>query len=258
MVLKLIKNDIKSLGKYLILIWLGLIMIIVSQRFMTEFLNSDNQWLQLIASNTIGFMIMAIIALFGTTYIACLIHFYKSMFSGEGYLTFTIPVKPSQIVFSKIVTSFIFMLVPILITTLVALSYMWDVQMWEGIVIFFHELTKVGWSMWMTILWGITMLIGVIASFTEIFLGMSVGQMANRNKIIVSILAVFGIRMMKQLVGGIFMVFFTLQGAAYFETFYSYRGFEIITIFGLLSVVVSVTVEWILINYICKNKLNLE
>lgn len=257
MVLKLMKNDIKSLGKYLLFIWLGLILALISQRVLTQFISSDNEWIQLIAVNTITFMMLTVFVLFGATYIACIIHFYKSMFTGEGYLTFTLPVKPSQVVLSKILTSVLFMMVPVLITILLALSYLTDVRFWDEVVRVFQFFVDSGWTPKFLVVWGASIFVGFFGAFTELFLGMSVGQMANRNKIIYSILAIFGIRMIKQTFYSIIVVFVTLQGPIFFRNF-GYDEFMIVSIIALVSTIISVVIEWTLVNYICKNKLNLE
>lgn len=55
------------------------------------------------------FLVVAYIALFGSSFYAVILvytHFYKSLYTDEGYLTFTLPVTKGQILASKTVNAF--------------------------------------------------------------------------------------------------------------------------------------------------------
>lgn len=52
---------------------------------------------------------LSVFALFIVTYVYMCIHFYKSMYSHQGYLTHTLPVKPSTLFHVKLGTSLVWM-----------------------------------------------------------------------------------------------------------------------------------------------------
>ena len=55
-------------------------------------------------------LILAIFAVSTAVFIILIYRFYKTMFSDEGYLTFTLPVLPGNIVFSKFITAYIWII----------------------------------------------------------------------------------------------------------------------------------------------------
>ena len=55
-------------------------------------------------------LIIASIALPVVTLVMIIIRYYKNMFGNEGYLMFTLPVKPQQLLISKAVTSVVWMI----------------------------------------------------------------------------------------------------------------------------------------------------
>ena len=63
--------------------------------------------------------VLSIFALFTVSYVYLCIHFYKTMYSDQGYLTHTLPVKPVTLFNVKLVTSLVWM---ILTAVLFALS----------------------------------------------------------------------------------------------------------------------------------------
>lgn len=258
MVLKLIKHEIKFLGKYLMLIWAGLILMIVSQRILTNYINSDNYILRVFAMNSAPLLMLSLFALYMVTYVVIIIRFYKSMFTGEGYLTFTLPVKTGQLVFSKLITGVLFMLVPSAVMVLVMFSYFTNYEIWTVAVDIAKAFYRVGLETPLLLIWGLMLLVGMFAMFTELYLGMSLGQMANRNKIIYSILSVFGIRMVKQVVNGIIFVTMAILTSNGLQMVEDTGMIYLFSITALIVVTMSTIVEWILTVYICKNKLNLE
>lgn len=259
MVLKLIKHEFKYLGRYLLLIWVGLVLMIISQRVLIEFRDSDMLLLQIAGATAIPVLIFSLIAMHLITFVVVILRFYQNMFTGEGYLTFTLPVKTGQIVFSKLLVGLMIMLVPLIVTVTVGISFLNVNQFTEIAVSFIREYLKAGYSPLTLILVGITIVISMIIQIMDFYLAMSFGQLANRNKVVFSIIAYIGIYMVKQVVGTLTMVVFFMTG--YLETLNEKFVPEAINgLMGisLLIAVLALAVEWLLVNYLCKNKLNLE
>ena len=49
------------------------------------------------------------------TFIIGIVRFYKNLFTGEGYLSFTLPVTPGQQLFTKALVSFLFSVITIIV-----------------------------------------------------------------------------------------------------------------------------------------------
>ncbi len=103
MLKKLMKYDMKSLNRFLIIIHAFLLLsIIAANVFFFFFISVD--------SSSIFFFTLLFLYIFmiaGTSFatsILIAVRFYKNLYSDEGYLTFTLPVTKSQILISKILT----------------------------------------------------------------------------------------------------------------------------------------------------------
>lgn len=118
---KLLKHDTKAVFKYW---WLGAaasVLIAVFGGFCMKVANVENtKYTVLPTLGTVGmiFSYLGIYLLPLLTQILVLIRYYKHFFSDEGYLTFTLPVKKTTLLDSKIATSFIFTVAGILLTAL--------------------------------------------------------------------------------------------------------------------------------------------
>lgn len=110
MLKKLLKYDIKSVSK---LWWIGAVASVGSAilgailiRFYVAVAESDSDSILLNLISTLAlvagfFCIIAIAVAFVFTMILVFVRFYKHFFTDEGYLTFTLPVKRSTLLFSK-------------------------------------------------------------------------------------------------------------------------------------------------------------
>lgn len=118
---KLLKHDTKAVFKYW---WLGAaisVLIAIFGGFCMKIANVENtKYTVLPTLGTAGmiFSYLGIYLLPLLTEILVLIRYYKHFFSDEGYLTFTLPVKKTTLLDSKIATSFIFTVAGLLITVL--------------------------------------------------------------------------------------------------------------------------------------------
>ncbi len=258
MVLKLMKHEFKYLARYLLLIWAGLLLMIVSQRFLIEFRDSDIMVLSVAANMAVPVLIFSLIAMHLVTCVVVILRFYQNMFTGEGYLTFTLPVKTGQIIFSKLLVGLVIMLAPLAVTAAIGLSFIRMDQLGKFLMEGLRYYLQSGYSLTTLILMGLTMLIGTITQMVDFYLAMSFGQLANRNKVVFSIISYIGIYTVKQLLGTVAVVGLFMSG--YLESLNHPMIGEINVLLAitLLMTALLLVVEYLLVNYLCKNKLNLE
>ena len=69
-------------------------------------------------------MVLAIIAACFLVFFIICAHFYRNLMTDEGYLTFTLPVKTSEIIWSKLITAMIWTLISAVIIGLCVLMFL--------------------------------------------------------------------------------------------------------------------------------------
>lgn len=109
---KLLKHDLRAVFKYW---WIGAVAALgvsVFGGFSIMLGNANTRYTSLtdlgVAGTFLSIIGILLIPLF--TQIILIIRYYQHFFSDEGYLTFTLPVKKTSLLDSKLVTGFIYML----------------------------------------------------------------------------------------------------------------------------------------------------
>lgn len=114
---KLLKYDMKAIAKYwwiaaatspIIAVFGGFCLNIAASRISSEFLEFVSG---------LGFIIsiVGLIAFSVLNQVLILVRFYKNFFTDEGYLTFTLPVKRGQLLFSKLLSAVLFSVFTVII-----------------------------------------------------------------------------------------------------------------------------------------------
>ena len=103
---KLLKYDLKAIARiwWMMAIGVGVLSIVgaIAFRFFLENIENDEfVFLTIIAAFAAFFSIFVIIVSMAATMFLVYARFYKNLFTDEGYLTFTLPVKRSEIFLSK-------------------------------------------------------------------------------------------------------------------------------------------------------------
>ena len=102
MVKKLFKHEIKAYLRIMIPVYVCLLAVALLGRVI-QFFEADTFIYSFVNGSSIFVYVVAIIACFGFSSVFSIVRFYKNLFTDEGYLTFTLPVKISQILNSKII-----------------------------------------------------------------------------------------------------------------------------------------------------------
>lgn len=108
MLKKLLRYDLKSVFKYWWIAAVASLGLSVAGGFCLSVATAERDVPPLIAVLmvlTLIFSIIGIVAFSIISYILVYVRFYKNFFTDEGYLTFTLPVKRSQLLNSKLIAS---------------------------------------------------------------------------------------------------------------------------------------------------------
>lgn len=109
---KLFKHEFKDTAKLMLLIYSMFIAITLIGTLVLSndaIQNSESTPINIILAVLMIFYMLSIFALFIITYVYMCVHFYKTMYSDQGYLTHTLPVKSSTLFHVKLFTSLVWM-----------------------------------------------------------------------------------------------------------------------------------------------------
>ena len=273
---KLIKYDFMDVSKLIIPFYIGMgVMGIVIRVFWFILLNEKIDDRVRISTGVFQFMsyfgyVIAIIGIILMTYYAVIIRYYRSIYGNEGYLTNTLPIETYEIILAKLLTFFSWFVV----NGIIIFFTFWFIIPIEGIFkanIFRPEVLReietflrhsVGATLIIAI---ISMLVMTIEKILFLFLCVSIANMVKSYKILTGIGAyvILGgiIGLIKQVILTFTYIFdknYDNYGNSEREVL---RTFENVfnTNLGMLftSIVFSVILFFV-VNYLLKNKLNLE
>lgn len=277
MLKKLFRQEWKSfsLAPLITMIILAVITLILAISFMTPFWEQDNIFLELFGSLTIIAYAFSLAALSFCVTLCTAVRFYKNLFTDEGYLMFTLPVKTSELLLSKTLVSVLWKFISIVFTVLsifivafVAIFYLSD----KGFVRFFRQFSDLFrqalsemqdslmvpvplFFLWLILLGVCSMLFSTLYIYTCICLG----QLWNSHKIGGAIAAYFGLNFVFRL----FRQILSIPLSEIFSSFYDVEnitvGTWLLTMFLSLLIMAGLCVAlYCICSYIMSRKLNLD
>ncbi len=213
------------------------------------------------------------VALFVLTVVIILQRFYKGLLCDEGYLMFTLPVKPWQLITSKGITAFVMTIlsgivscISIFIMMLGSLPYplkflaeLFSLQNWIRIFGRLNETVPM-WGVYV-LEFIILVIISSLASLYQIYASMAIGHLAKKNRILMSVVAYVAISMILSFVGGIFGVFsaLTIQSSQNYLSINAGEAFlHALLIFSVITSIIEFVVFFVITERILSKKLNLE
>ncbi len=269
MVKKLFKHELLSYARLLFPIYGILLMISVFTRA-TQLFESDSTIYHIICASSWIFFVIAIVVAIVLTTVFIIVRFYKNLFSGEGYLTLTLPFTPSQHIRVKLLTA---VLVEFVTGLLVLLSILivteWDVlneigkaltylidhipQKWQDhLPLFVIEIL-------------ILLVVSIFSNYLMYYTCISVGQLSKKNRVLAAVGVYFIIYFIYQAIGtafGIAMAFLTETPLLdNITTFCENHPIGAIHIGFTVTLVIELAVTaayYLITRHILCNKLNLE
>lgn len=117
MILKLFKYDFMNIGKKLIPFYIAALVIGIINRFLlltTDIsrMERENNFLAMFGSPLLYFAYFAVVfGIFCMTVFVIITRYSSSIYGNEGYLTNTLPLKPSQIIWAKLINFLIWIFI---------------------------------------------------------------------------------------------------------------------------------------------------
>ena len=267
MLTKLIKHDIKSIGKLLLplnalILLMAVVGMILQATGLFYLVNARPLLALLFTSYVIAMAVIAVVS-----YFYPIIHFYRNLFSRQGYLTFTLPVSSWMILLSKTIVGFGWYLINIT----VSLFSMWAISGFMRIPnaymedINHHLMEEIGMSFSILMSWtiGITF-VSLLWSLLTAYFSISIGQLVAKHKIIASVATYVGIYTVMQILMTIVLIPVILRGTVvsdYMMVMNAQIVYDIITTTFYTIAVFSVMLSglfYVFTGVIMKKKVNLD
>lgn len=273
---KLIKHEWKNTYRFglLMLGAVALITFLGWLAFQTPMWNLESgrmSWIDLLGLMTLLMYVMLLFAAHCGVRIYVGVHFYRTMYTDEGYLVHTLPVTKHQILFSKILVGSLWLLFFCIATYL---SYfILGVSMISAIMKDEYSLS----ALWREILpnmgdflrgfgdalgldmawWLVKALVSMVVSpfvfVVTLFGAISLGQLFSRYRVMMAILIYIGILLVNGLLGSLFRSFMSVDSLYGLGGYLDYSTY-VSSIVNLLMAVAMYFVSW----YVTSRRLNMQ
>ena len=260
---KLLKYDFKNLYKTLLPIYLITIVITILTVILNNLSDTSNLFSTLNGLMILSYVVILMVLVIGTFFLS-IRDFYLDFATERGYLINTLPVKKSTIIASKFITSVTTMISSLVVMFISILILVIGNGEWanfaNSVANFFRDIP--GDAVVMLILMTVLMIAAYISGLAVCYLSIALGQLKNTNKLGYSFLAYIILYIIYEMYFTSALVFIGTVS----PDFVSSLDSEITVIssvnilFGILIglVIVFTVIVIPIINYILKNKLNLE
>ena len=273
MVKKLYKHEFKAWLRVIPLFWVAMVGIAVAGRLVQLFENDSIYYKIIFVFSLIGFVLAAIVMI-GAPVFFGIYRFYRNLFTGEGYLSFTLPVTSGQHLWVKVSTavclsilSFLVVMLSgvilvsgdVLTEILKAMAYLWK-QLKENIP---GEWVPhlIGYAIEYTLIFVISM----FATYLMYGTCICIGQLARKNRVLVAVGVYFGFQVVAQMLSTGFSLIFTvlnvsgtMEKIVQFATDHPFATGHMLLGGSGLFVLLLTTVYWFVCHGIMRKRLNLE
>lgn len=191
MILKLLKYDLKGIGRKLLPLYALTIVLSLLNRFSANRLFSyesqvsSEPWFEMLSAILVGIYVIAIIAVFIVTFYILVAKYNRSVFGDEGYLTNTLPLTQTQIIMSKTINFLIWSLISTLVAGISLIIIVYQSWWMPEFMQFMREVGVLIKQLWTSslsnnkiaiILFAITIIITPISEILNIFLCVGIGN----------------------------------------------------------------------------------
>lgn len=253
---KLMKYDLKSMFKVFIPLWAALMVVSLVNRFTFRMTHYDAP--QVISMMLYVFLFSAVLIV---AVVLIIMRFYNGLLKDEGYLMFTLPVKPWQLVTSKCLSASIIVLLSLIIGGASIFLIAVDAEVLRDMRYAISEIAPY-WSgdMTLAVVLGILLMFAsIIVSVTHVYAALAIGHLANRHRIGWAVAAYIGINMLFTIIATVFANVFSVWD---FHIEFTTENAMVMTNWGLAILlglcVVQIAIFYVATERILSKKLNLE
>lgn len=258
---KLLKHEMKATARLLLPIFLVLAALTVLDRIVIS-LKIFKGVLAIIPGFISFFYVISLVAIVVVTAVIIIYRFYKNLMTDEGYLMFTLPAKPHELINAKLIASIVWTIASFVAVLASLFVIFYDSELVPvirdmfGIMIDSMRM-QFGSKIPLFVIEMILMFIlTLLNNILSIYVSVAIGQLFNGHKLLGSFAAYIGINTVIQIVTTVFALFSNLI----FKNSVAELDFLIKVIFPfviVLTLVLNIAYYWGT-NFIFKKKLNLD
>lgn len=216
MILKLFKYDFMNIGKKLIPFYIAALVIGIINRFLLltsdiSRLEREENFLAMFGSPLLYFAYFAVVfGIFCMTVFVIITRYSSSIYGNEGYLTNTLPLKPSQIILAKLINFLIWIFISYFVI-FVSMFILFPFEFFIRNIIkdteFYQDLNTMvkeffsSKYIFMSILQLIYNLLAHVQSILIIFLSIAIANLFKSYKVVVGVIAFFIISIIFSFIG---------------------------------------------------------
>lgn len=212
MLSKLLKYEMKATARIFLPLFAVVLLSAAINRIIT--LLSPGGW-EAPAIISLVLYVTILVGMFVVTVIMMIQRFYRNLLSEEGYLMFTLPVKPWMHIISKLLLAMLWTLVGVVVAmgsiAIIASAQLFTPDVLREIGIVFTRVFEYD-GVWLIMAeFALLILTGGIAKVLMIYASIAVGHLVNNHKILASLGAYLGLSTISQI---LFMLMGILPGMA--------------------------------------------
>jgi hypothetical protein len=269
MVGKLYKHEFKAWLRIMSIIY-GITLAVAAMLRIAQIFESDTVYYNTIFASGVFMYIVALLVAFASPVVFGVVRFYRNLFTGEGYLTFTLPATPANHLAVKVTTAVVFSILSVLVCVgSVMIVTAGDV---------FTELCKAADYLIRLIPADISahlagycvelVFLLLVVFFVEHLLMdtcVCIGQLFRKNRVLAAVGVYFGIYVITQVISTVFGIgMVVLEEAGVLETLYAwieentYTAVHIALCGTTVLYAVLALVYYLICHWVVRKKLNLE
>lgn len=268
---KLFKTEFKASGRLYLPIFIGLLFCAVVERIMIEIQEAvdGSTVLNILFTVITIIFVLIIISVCVSGQFISIYRFHKSVFTDEGYLTNTLPVKSSSIIISKLLVGVlytIFSYIVLFISAFIMVAGDLLTNIIEAIKIDLGIAnTQVGLLEYIFIalsdipltvlIFGALLIVSLFFNIIMFYAAFAIGNMANNKKVLLSVIIYIGLANVLSFASSGIVI---LIEAILSDSLSTITTVNITLAIVLVALVIICLIGYFVTNKIMKNKLNLE
>lgn len=262
---KLLKYEIKATGRIFLPIFLSLLVFSVINKFISAF---DPLKLYTPAKISLAVYIIIMAGMFVMTLTMMIQRFYKNLLSDEGYLMYTLPVRPWMHIVSKLLVSMLWIITSVIAAMISILIIAYQkgalAQIFNELTAFHNRIIEqLGPGAYLISLEIILLiLISLASGILLVYASIAVGHLFNRHKMLASFAAFIGLNTLTQIY---YRLASFIPRISHFYHFSIHAissneivQFQLIIITGLILIGLQWVAYFTATNFILSKRLNLE
>jgi hypothetical protein len=261
MLSKLLKYEIKATGRVFLPVFLALLVFSGITKLISSY--SPQQWDSTSAILSMIIYILIMVGMFIMTFVVMIQRFYRNLLSDEGYLMFTLPVKPWKHILSKLLVSILWMAASVIVALISILIIAYEkgiiTEIIKQFAIMFSQLyQEMGASVYLlTLEIFIVILSGLISWISLIYASIAIGHLFSKHKMLASFGAFIVLNTLSQIIFVLISMIPALDNI-FNSLFESQLIMELVFAYGIVLSGLYSTAYFAITNYILSKKLNLE